>query len=198
VMYWYWGWRKRFVLASIIVWIAVATIVITQVSYINKRFAYFFSPESDKSWRGAWRQTKQAMIAIGWWWIFWQGYGKWLQKFWYIPEAQSDFVFAAFGEEIWFVWDTWLLALFFVLMWVFTTQLQRVNDQFYKLLWWWLIGWIIIQAFINIWVNTNLLPLTWLTLPFISTWWSSMMVNCVALILLFKIARLWQNPTLVN
>ena len=187
VMYRYGGWRKRFLLSSIIIWMIFWFIAATQIPYIRSRLEFFFSRGSDTTWRGIWRQTNQALIAIWWWGIRWQWYGKWLQKFGYIPEAQSDFIFAAYSEEIWFLWNSLLLSLFFVLAWSSIVQLQKVWDQYYKLVWSGIISLLIIQTFINIWVNTNILPLTGLTLPFISTGGSSIMVSCIGLMILYKI-----------
>ena len=109
------------------------------------------------------------------------------QKFGYIPEAQSDFIFAAYSEEVWFIWDMILIWLYCRLMIYTLIKLKWVNDEYSKVIVIWLLSLIIIQAFINMWVNLKILPNTWLTLPFISYWWTSLMANCISLMLIYKI-----------
>ena len=142
--------------------------------------------DADSS-QSIWWQNEQALAAIWWGWFLGHGYWKGLQKFGYIPEAQSDFIFAAFSEEVWFVWDIILIALYFFLMYYVLTRLKWVNDDYGKLIAIWLLSLIILQAFINMWVNLKILPNTWLTLPFISHWWTALMANCMSLMLIYKI-----------
>lgn len=60
------------------------------------------NPSTDERGRGIGYQTEQALLSVGAGGIMGNGYGKGLQKFGYIPEAQSDFIFAAFSEEVGF------------------------------------------------------------------------------------------------
>jgi cell division protein FtsW (lipid II flippase) len=69
-------------------------------------------------------------------------------------------------------------------------HLQKVQDPQLKLIWVWIISLIIVQTFVNIWVNVQILPTTWIALPFVSAWWSSLMVNCIELLLLYKIIKM--------
>jgi cell division protein FtsW (lipid II flippase) len=159
-------------------------------AYIQKRFTYFLSyKDIDPQNKQIWRQNEQALMAIGWWWFWGRWYWKWLQKFWYIPEAQSDFVFAAYSEEIWFAWNMVLLWLYFYLLYYFISKLHQVKDEYSKLIWLWIISLIIVQMFVNIWVNTKIMPNTWITLPFISYWWTAIMVNVIEIVLLYKILK---------
>ena len=167
----------------------MASLVSDRFAYIQKRFTYFISSNVDPQSREIWRQNEQALMAIWWGGLAGKWYGKWLQKFWFIPEAQSDFVFAAFSEEIWFGWNMVLIWLYLYLAFYFLKHLPRVKDDYPRVLGVGLISLIMIQAFINIWVNTKILPNTWLTLPFISYWWTAMMVNLIEIILLYKIIK---------
>ncbi len=191
VMYRYAWWRIHFVLWLLIIWLFLWLTVWMQFDYIKKRLNYFFDADVDTSWRWVWWQIQQALVSIWWWWMFWNWYWKWLQKFWYIPEAQSDFVFAAFSEEIWLLWNSILLTLYFLLGYFFIKDLHKVRDEYYKILWVWLVSLIIMQVFVNVWVNTKILPLTWLTLPFISYGGSALMVNLIELTILYKILKEW-------
>lgn len=177
---WVWAW------AVLIFW-SIAASVSTKFAYLQERMTYFISWWDDESSQSIWWQNEQALAAIGWGWFIWKWYWKWLQKFGYIPEAQSDFIFAAFSEEVGFIWDIILIGLYFFLMYYVLTRLKWVHDDYWKLIVIWLLSLIIIQAFINMWVNLKILPNTWLTLPFISHGWTALMANCMSLMLIYKI-----------
>ena len=82
-----------------------------------------------------------------------------------------------------------LIALYVRMFWYVLKHIQKVNDPQLKLIWIWIISIIIVQTFVNMWVNVQIIPTTWITLPFISAWWSSLMVNCIELLLLYKILQ---------
>ena len=180
---WLWAW--------LIAWLTLG-LVSNKFSYITKRFEYFFTTNKEKieeERERTWWQTTQALIAIWWWWFLWNGYGNGLQKYSNLPEAYCDFIFAAFSEEIWFIWNLVLILLYIRMFWYVLKHLQKVNDPHLKLIWVWIISLIIIQTFVNMWVNVQIIPTTWITLPFISAGWSSLMVNCIELLLLYKILK---------
>ena len=188
LLYWYgWG-KKRFVASSMILWLLVAVIAATQFGYIRDRLSFFVSDNADNGTNKAvWYQQEQALMAIWGGWVFGKWYGKWLQKFGYIPEAQSDFIFAAFSEEIGFLGNGILLTLYFFLAYQMVTRLRKIQDPYYRTFGVWLISLIVIQAFVNMGVNTSVLPNTWLTLPFISVGGTALMSNIVQLVLMHKI-----------
>lgn len=160
--------------------------------YIYNRFSNFFTRDQEKlqnEKETVWWQTTQALIAIWWWWFRWNWYGHWLQKYSNLPESYCDFIFAAFSEEVWFVWNMILIGLYIRMFRYVLKHLQKINDPQLKLIWVWLISLIMIQVFVNIWVNVHLLPTTWITLPFISAWWSALMINCIEILLLYKILQ---------
>lgn len=192
-LYSWMDWKKIAVVGACWVWCAIlfgslASLVSDRFAYLQERITYFLDSSNDTdSNQWVWWQNQQALAAIWWWWFWWNWYGKWLQKFGYIPEAQSDFIFAAFSEEVWFVWDLLLIWLYFYLMIYVMTRLKYVSDEYWKVIAVWLLSLIIMQALINMFVNTKLLPNTWLTLPFISHWWTALMANCISLMLIYKI-----------
>lgn len=196
VMYRYAG--ARFKLIASIAWAGIGigltawlflSVISPKFNYIKDRFTYFLSTDVDPQSRQIWRQNQQALIAVGGWWFRWQWYGKWLQKFGYIPEAQSDFVFAAFSEEIGFLGNSVLLALYFYLCRYTLTHLSYSRDNYSKLIGVGIISLIIIQMFVNIGVNLKILPNTWLTLPFISYGGTAIMVNLIEIVILYKIVK---------
>ncbi len=158
-------------------------------AYLQNRLVGFFHNGSDEYSKTVNRQLEQAKLAIWGWWFWGQGYGKGLQKFWYIPIAQSDFIFAAYSEEIGFLGNMSLLAMYFFLMFYFMSRIRNTRDELTKLIWIGLISTIIIQMFINIGVNLGIVPNTWITLPFVSHGWTAFMANTIQLMLLYKITH---------
>lgn len=160
---------------------------ICRYSYIATRIEVYVDPSSDETGQGASRQGRNALIAIGWGWLFGNGYGKGLQKFWYIPEAQSDFIFSAYAEEVGFIGITILFGLYGALIYIVMIKTPQVRDPYLRYLAVGLLSLIIVWAFVHIGVNIQLLPNTGLTLPFVSHGWTALMANIVCVILLYKI-----------
>jgi len=191
------AWAKIKHIMMIFLWWALTGIfalsflwsISTKFNYIQRRFTYFINSDIDPEKKQIWRQNEQALLAIWWWWFRWQWLGKWLKKMWSLPEAQSDFIFSAFSEEIWFIWNLTLLSLYLYLCFYFLTKLQHVRDPFSKQIGIWIISLIIIQMFVNIWVNLKIMPNTGLTLPFVSFGGTALMVNLIEIILLYKIIQ---------
>ena len=192
----YAGAKIKYILWILFGWLAVglvggsiAGLVSDRFAYIQKRFTYFISSDVDPQARQIGWQNQQALIAVWGWGLFGKGYGKWLQKFGFIPEAQSDFIFAAFSEEIGFFGNLLLIALYVYIGYYFMTHLRYVKDEHKKIIGIGILSLILIQAFVNIGVNLKILPNTWLTLPFISSWGTALMVNFMEIILLYKILK---------
>mgnify|MGYP002738543927 CR=1 FL=1 len=156
--------------------------------YRMERITSFTDPWQDQF--GSGYQLTQALIAFGRGEIFGLGLGNSIQKQFYLPEAHTDFVFAVLAEELGMLGAlaTVLMLTFVCLrgLWV-GRWAQRSGQHFaaytaygIALLW---SG----QAFINIGVNTGLLPTKGLTLPFISYGGSSLVMCCVAMAVLIRI-----------
>lgn len=187
VIFWYTWWKPFYIVVTLILWVMAVLWASLQFNYVQERLDYFFSsdPQLQNQWIGY--QSHQALVAVWWWWLIGKGYGKWLQKFWYIPEAQSDFIFAAFSEEVWFLWWLVLLTLYFMLARTVVTRLKDIQDPYERTLAVGILSLILLQAFVNIAVNIKVLPLTWVTLPFISHGWSALVVTMIEIVLLVKI-----------
>lgn len=134
-------------------------------------------------------QTEQALIAIWSGWFAWLWFGWSIQKFGYLPEVQWDFIFSVIIEELWFIWWLILISLYLYIWYRWFYIASRVSDLFWKYTAVWISSRILIQAFINIWVNLNIVPLTWITLPFVSYGWSSLLSLTIALAILLSISR---------
>ena len=160
---------------------------ICRFSYIANRIEVYIDPNSDETGQGTSWQGRQALIAIGWGGFIGNGYGKGLQKFWYIPEAQSDFIFSAYAEEVGFIGISILFLLYGLLIYYTVIKIPHVRDPFFRYTAIGLLSLIIVGAFVHIGVNIQLLPNTGLTLPFISHGGTSLMANTICVMLLYKI-----------
>jgi len=156
--------------------------------YRMERLTTFLDPWADPFDSGF--QLTQSLIAIGrgdWLGV---GLGESVQKLFYLPEAHTDFVFAVLAEELGLVGSTSVILLFGLVVHRAVLIGQRAiaaGLPFHGLVATG-IGLILgIQAFINIGVNTGLLPTKGLTLPLVSYGRSSTVVTLVALGLLFRI-----------
>ena len=118
-----------------------------------------------------------------------KGLGKGLQKFSYIPEAQSDFIFAAFSEEIGFVGNIFLLSLYCRMFFYFLKHLQYIRDPQSKMIGVGIISILMVQTFVNIGVNVQIIPNTGVTLPFVSAGGTSLLISCIELMILYKILK---------
>ncbi|MDQ7009233.1 MAG: putative peptidoglycan glycosyltransferase FtsW [Candidatus Gracilibacteria bacterium] len=166
-----------------------------KLSYITERIDFFledskelFNPKStinsDKTY-----QTKQALITIGSGGATGLGFGNSIQKFGYLPEVQGDFIFSVIIEELGFTGGFILLSLYLFIAYRGFYIYSKVQDIFSKLTAAGISTWFIIQAFINIGVNLNIMPLTGITLPFISYGGSSLLTLMLALGVLLGISR---------
>ncbi|MCX6822674.1 MAG: FtsW/RodA/SpoVE family cell cycle protein [candidate division SR1 bacterium] len=168
---------------------SILGMVSDRFSYIQQRFTYFISSSVDPQAKQIGWQNQQALLAIGGGGFFGKGYGKGLQKFGYIPEAQSDFVFSALSEEIGFFGNLVILGLYFYLCYYFLSRLYKIKDDYKKMIGVGIVSLIIVQVFVNIGVNTEILPNTGLTLPFLSYGGTALMVNMMEIIILYKIIK---------
>lgn len=187
IMFWYVGGKKSYILLTIVMGIGAMFLAATQFDHIRVRLDYYLHASKYENDRDVWWQNRQALLAIGWGWWIGKGYGKGLQKFGYLPEAQSDFIFSALGEEIGVVGIGVILCLYLWLTWIVLKKLPTIPDEEDQLFAVGLLSLIVMQTFINIWVNMSLLPLTWLTMPFFSHGGSALLVNMSEIVLLWKI-----------
>lgn len=131
-------------------------------------------------------QIIQATYAFAWGGIWGTGLGVGLGR--RVPIAESDFIFAIIGEELGLVGATAILVLFLVLVGSGLRVAMRSRDPFAKLLAAGLTTLVGVQSFIIMAGVTRLLPLTGLTLPFVSYGGSSLISNWVLAALLVRLS----------
>lgn len=134
-------------------------------------------------------QTEQGLIAIWSWWFFGLWFGNSIQKFGYLPEVQWDFIYSVIVEELWFFGSFILVSIYLYIWYRGFYIASRVDDLFAKYSSIGISSWILLQAFMNIWVNLNIVPLTWITLPFVSYGWSSLLSLAIATWFLLNVSR---------
>ncbi len=162
--------------------------------YISQRIDNFLSDEKTSIENKSINyQTEQAIIAIWSWWFWWLWFWQSIQKFGYLPEVQWDFIFSVIVEELWFFW-AFILVSIYIFIWYRGIYIAlRSTDLFARYVALGMSSRFLMQAFINIWVNLNIVPLTWITLPFISYGWSSLLTCIMWLAIVLNISRYVDN-----
>lgn len=151
--------------------------LIKTVPHAASRLKVFLDPRSDP--QGVGYQINQALLALGAGGLLGRGLGQGLQKFKYLPQAASDSILAVIGEELGFMGILFLFILFGLLISRGFRIAQRASDNFGRLLAGGLTSWLTIQILINVAAISGLIPLTGITLPFVSLGGSSLAV-CLA------------------
>lgn len=177
---------KHFVFLGLL---GVAGIVglIASAPYRMKRITSFMDPWQDPLGSGF--QMIQSLYAIGPGGLFGLGLGESRQKFFYLPEPQTDFIFAIIAEELGFIGGSFVLILFSLLLWRGVRVALGAPDLYGSLLATGIIAMIAIQVMINIGVVTGLMPVTGITLPFLSYGGSSLTLMLMAVGVLLNISR---------
>jgi cell division protein FtsW len=164
------------------------TAIVAHLSgYQLDRVRAFLDPWSDIQGFG-WH-TAQGLIALGSGGVFGSGLGNGFQKFYWVPNAHTDAIFAIIGEELGFVGCIGVLALFGVLSWRGFLIAWRAPDAFARLFATGLTCMLTVQTLVNIAVVTNSLPYTGVTLPLVSFGGSSTVISLIAIGLLLNISR---------
>jgi cell division protein FtsW len=164
-----------------------ASILIFSGDYRADRVFSFFNAEDEPGGRGF--QTLQLLIALGSGGIDGLGLGASRQKFFYVPGAHTDGIFAIIGEELGFIGSVLVIVLFAVLMGRGFRVMARARDDFGVLLAAGIVSWIGFQALINIGGITRTVPLTGIPLPFLSYGGSALLVMLAAIGILLSISR---------
>lgn len=161
--------------------------LILSAPYRINRIIGFLDPWQDPLGTGY--QIIQSLYAIGPGGLMGLGIGASRQKYYYLPEPQTDFIFAILAEELGFLGGATVLLLFALLLWRGMRVAIAAPDTFGSLLAAGIITMIAIQVVINIGVVTGMFPVTGITLPLISYGGSSLTLMLVAIGVLLNISR---------
>lgn len=170
---------------------AVVALIFEDQTRINRIIGYL-DPWSHASKEGY--QLINSLYALGSGGLFGMGLGNSRQKLDYLPEQNTDFIYAILGEELGFIGALLVILLFSLFAWRGYRVALACPDAFGSLLAVGITTMITFQAFINMGVVTGLLPITGISLPFISYGGSSLLISMVALGILLNISRYSQNP----
>lgn len=161
--------------------------LIIMAPYRMARIVSFINPWVDPLGSGF--QIIQSLYAISPSGLFGRGLGNSIQKHFYLPEPQTDFIFAIISEELGILGIIILSILFLVL---FSSSLKisfNSNNLFAKYLSFGLIIGIMLQTILNICVVIGLVPVTGVTLPFISYGGSSLLVSMVSVGIILNVGK---------
>ncbi|NPC92473.1 stage V sporulation protein E [Bacillus sp. WMMC1349] len=161
--------------------------LVLSAPYRIKRITSYLNPWEDPLGSGF--QIIQSLYAVGPGGLFGLGLGQSRQKFFYLPEPQTDFIFAILSEELGFIGGSLILLLFCVLLWRGVRIALGAPDLYGSFIAVGVISMIAIQVMINIGVVTGLIPVTGITLPFLSYGGSSLTLMLMAVGVLLNVSR---------
>jgi cell division protein FtsW len=168
--------------------IAAVALAVTQSGYQMDRIRAFLDPWSDA--QGIGHQTIQGLLALGTGGASGIGLGQAGQPGGLtLPQAQNDFVFALLAQELGFLGAIAVIGLYLLLAYRGLRIALGAPDTFGALLATGITAWLVLQAFINIGVVVVLVPITGITLPFVSAGGSSLLVSFAAVGILLSISR---------
>ena len=173
--------------------IATATVLALAAPYRRARVFAFLDPWSDTSNTGY--QIAQSLIAIGSGGVDGVGLGAGRAKWLFLPNAHTDFIFAIIGEELGLIGCIAVLGLFAGFGLAGFHVAQHAPDRFGMLLAAGVTIWVVGQATINLGAVVGLLPVSGITLPFLSAGGSSLAITMAAAGLLANVARQAQPST---
>ena len=164
--------------------LAIATRVI---SYGSDRIKYWLDPWLDAKGKGF--QTIQSLLAIGSGGILGRGIGQSRQKYLWVPEPHNDFIFSIVCEELGLIGALVIIMFFALLVWRGFVIAMRAPDKFGSFLAIGLTFQVGLQAMLNIWVVTNTIPNTGISLPFFSYGGTSLIILLAEMGIVLSVSR---------
>jgi cell division protein FtsW len=170
--------------------IAVALVVMFAIAqpYQRARLTSFLHPWAAQTRSAAGYQAVQGQIALGSGGLLGVGLGRSVQKIYYLPEAQTDFILAVIGEELGVVGIFGVICLYGLIGYAGLRTARRATGRYAKLLATGLTSLVLCQGTLNIFVVLGIAPLTGVPLPFISYAPSNLCVMLASVGLLLNIA----------
>ncbi len=187
VVYFVAGAPISYVIGFMLAGLGALGVLISLAPYRVARFTTFLNPELDP--QGVGYHINQALLAIGSGGIFGMGYGHSRQKFQYLPEVASDSIFALIAEELGLLVALLVIMAFLFFLWRSLKIAKGAPDVFSKLVVVGITAWITIQAFVNIGSMVAIMPMTGITLPFVSYGGTSLAVSMAAVGVVLNISR---------
>lgn len=167
--------------------LGVLAVVTGFIGYVFDRIKYWLDPWADPTGLGF--QTIQSLLAIGSGGILGRGIGQSRQKYLWVPEPHNDFIFSIVCEELGLIGAMVIILLFCLLVWRGFTIAMRSQDKFGSLLAIGLTFQVGLQAMLNIWVVTNTIPNTGISLPFFSYGGTSLVILLAEMGIVLSVSR---------
>ncbi len=184
------GARIRYFAAAVPIGVCGLVGAIVMSPYRVKRVLAFMDPYADP--QGIGYHTIQSLVAVAGGGGFGRGLGHGLQKFGYLPEGPTDFIFAIICEELGIAGAALVIALFGTLLWAGFTVMRREREPILKLLTMGIIGTVSLQALINLAVVTGLAPTKGIALPLLSSGGTGWILTAFSLGVLVAVDRTQQ------
>ena len=165
----------------------IGIFILNEKNYVWRRILEFIDSPSSSASMGY--QSEQALIGLKQGGLSGMGIGESIQKYSYLPETHTDFIFAIIGEELGFIAGSILMLVYYIIFYRAVQISKKSNDIFGIML---SIGFglsITIYAFINIGVVIGVIPVTGVPLPFISYGGSSLIINLMMMAILLNISK---------
>lgn len=172
--------RHFLLLSSVLIIFSVVAWGFALKPYQKSRITTFLDPYNDP--KGAGYQMIQSMIAVGSGQVWGKGLGYGSQSHLnFLPEAETDFIFATFAEEWGLFGSVIMIGLVIVVLWRIIYIGMHASDNFSRLYTLGFAAFIFMQSFIHIGMNMGTLPITGITLPFVSYGGSSLIILLIGL-----------------
>lgn len=182
------GAQVRHLLLGGFVTFLASILIVSNVGHVRDRFQAFLSPDKKCMEDYCW-QSEQANIAVGSGGIWGKGLTQGVQKSYWLPQASDDFIFAASAEELGFIRIFLLVLVYLVIAYRGFQIAAHAPNRFAQLSAAGITTWILAQAIINISVNIALMPVTGITLPFVSYGGSSLISVMLGAGILLQISQ---------
>ena len=175
-----------FVKIGILGLIGIVVLIII-APYRMERIVSFLNPWSDPLGSGF--QIIQSLYAIGPGGLLGLGLGNSIQKHFYLPEPQTDFIFSIISEEFGFMGVVIVASLFLIIIYQGIKISIKCEDSFGKYLSFGIIFSLAFQTLLNLMVVVGLIPVTGVTLPFLSYGGSSLLITLVSMGIVLNISK---------
>lgn len=184
------GLKMRYIIGGAAVGVGgvILAIVTKTISYGSDRIKYWLDPWLDAKGKGF--QTIQSLLAIGSGGILGRGIGQSRQKYLWVPEPHNDFIFSIVCEELGLIGAIVIIVLFALLVWRGFVIAMRAPDKFGSMLSIGLTFQVGLQAMLNIWVVTNTIPNTGISLPFFSYGGTSLIILLAEMGIVLSVSRM--------
>ncbi len=179
--------KTVFVLGAVAVAVLVLAFMGSEFTYFADRIRYTFDPLADIGDKTY--QNYQAVLAIGSGGMWGVGFGNSAQKYYYLPDAENDFVFAILCEEFGFIGGALVMILFLIFVLRGFHIARKSDDRFGMLLATGISLQVGLQALLNIGVNACCIPNTGISLPFFSYGGTALVIQLVEVGLLLSVSR---------